>query len=256
MNPQNKDAGYLQEADFAKLNPGVLHGFTTRDLGNDYEKIAQVLHLPVSQICYLEQTHSADVIRVNSPPGPLSCGQERGSPSGGETAICLGQGDALVTDQPGLVIGVKTADCIPLLAQGKNQKGKTVVAAIHAGWRGVHKGIIQNAVAVMQKDFCCEVADLYFAFGPCLRVQNFEFGHDDLKLLRERYPSELVFQDGSPSRPHLDLVATAKKILLNLGCGSFQIHDINLCTFERQDLFHSYRHGELKGRQFSFVGII
>lgn len=248
MSLQNRDDTYLQEANFAKLNPGVLHGFTTRDLGNDYEKIAQVLHLPVNQICYLEQTHSADVIQVHLPP--LSCGQERGT--GGKF---LGQGDALVTDQPGLVIGIKTADCIPLLVSGKNKNGKTVVAAIHAGWRGVHKGIIQNAVALMQKDFCCEVADLYFAFGPCLRVQNFEFGHDDLKLLRERYPSELVFQDRPQARPHLDLVATAKNILLSLGCDGGKIHDINLCTFERQDLFHSYRRGELKGRQFSFVGI-
>lgn len=249
MNLLNWGEGYLQDPVFATLNPGVRHGFTTRILGNDYGKIAQVLHLPVSQICYLEQTHSADVIQVHLPT--LSCAQE--SVTGGGF---LGQGDALVTDQPGLVIGIKTADCIPLLVSGKNINGKTVVSAIHAGWRGVHKGIIQNAVAVMQNDFFCDVAGLCFVFGPCLSAKNFEFGHDDLELLRERYPSELVFQDCSPSRPHLDLVATAKNILLSLGCDGGKIHDINLCTFERQDLFHSYRRGELKGRQFNFVGII
>ena len=227
----------LTAPEFDRLNQKLTHGFTTREPGNDYAKIADQTGLVVRNIFYLEQIHSADVISVRKTPDQN----------------CLGKADAIVTDVSGIMIGVKTADCIPLLACGLGEKGRPVIASIHAGWRGVLRGIIQNTMHVMVTEFGCMAGQINFVFGPCLRVKNFEFGFDDIALLEKRYPQEIVFQDYLPERPRLDLVATAKNILMNLGCDAQKIHDINLCTYERQDLFHSYRRGKLKGRQFSFV---
>ena len=83
------------------------------------------------------------------------------------------EGDALVTDEIAKCIGVRTADCVPILLVDSHNH---VVAAVHAGWRGTAAGIVKHAIDKMNAEFGTSAADLYAAMGPCIRVCCYEVG--------------------------------------------------------------------------------
>lgn len=224
---------FIQLKNFSVL-PNLIHGFTTRELGNDYKKIAECLELTQNKIFYLNQIHSDISFIID-----------------GKQDACVGEGDALITKTPGILIGVKTADCLSLLACDPIKK---VVAAIHAGWQGTLKGVIQNTIQKMQAQFSCASQNLYLALGPCLRVQSFEVGIEVIADFRKKY-DKLVVIDTSYPKPHLDLAATAKNILESLGCLSQNIFDCNEDTFSQPENFFSFRRGDKTARQFNFVGM-
>jgi polyphenol oxidase len=198
------------------------HGFSTRHtlLGPDSSRLATA-----------KQIHSATVLTVSDSPG------------------VAGAGDALITNQTGRLVGVRTADCVPiLLADVKNR----AVAAVHAGWRGTVKGISLWTISEMVARFGTTAGDLWAAVGPAIRGCCYEVGGDVARQFVRWWP-EFGDTDGAVK---LDLVETNRRQLLQAGVEESRIIAEAPCTFCTAQEFHSYRRdAERAGRMVAWIGI-
>lgn len=166
--------------------------------------------------------------------------------------------DALVSDAENVLLGVKTADCVPILiGDGKTKS----FAAIHAGWRGTVQSIALNAVKKMREIYGTKPQDLICAIGPAATCKNYEIGQDVIDVFRENFPNcEHLFTPTKENHALIDLHTANKEQLLKLGVLPENIFVSPLCTMERTDLFFSYRkekklYGKT-GRLMSVIGKI
>ncbi len=188
------------------------------------------------------------------------------------------KGDGLMTDTPGLLLGVQTADCIPVLVADRKRRA---VAAFHAGWRGTVKRIVEAGIGRMRLEFGSRPEDLIAAIGPgvgpcCYSVgeeviseftSQFSYAEElfhevyDTDPVRTRYPMLFLTQRApghSPMGPgtHLDLVDANRRQLLGAGLKPRAIQVVGGCTGCHSDLFFSHRasHGQC-GRMMSVIGV-
>ncbi|BDI59695.1 polyphenol oxidase family protein [Qipengyuania nanhaisediminis] len=175
------------------------------------------------------QVHSSDCLAVTEPWPD----QAEGRPVA----------DALVTDRPGIVLGIVTADCGPVLFADA-QAG--VVAAAHAGWRGAQSGVLDNTLAAMES-LGARRERIVAALGPTIAQPSYEvdapfrdhFGPDDARHFAPAPP-----RDGR-ARWHFDLPGYIGARLEALEIGTFD--DLALDTFALADRYHSYRRASLAG---------
>jgi YfiH family protein len=192
-----------------------------RDLLNQY--------LP-SAPYWLHQTHSVDVLEL--PSSTLN-------------------GDASYTREKSTVCVVQTADCLPLLVT--NMDG-TIVAAIHAGWRGLLNGVIENTIEKMS----ISPNELLVWLGPAISQKHFEVGFDVKNSFCEKHSeAEKAFHLISDQKWLADIYVLAK-IRLNL-CGISQIYGGSVsndyCTFANELEYFSYRRDGVTGRMASLIWI-
>lgn len=157
----------------------------------------------------------------------------------------LGEGDAIVTPSPRVRIGVRTADCVPILIADKRQR---IVAAVHAGWRGTAAGIATATVDKMRQDFQSDPADLVAALGPSIAYCCFEVGPE----VAARFKDWRTNGDST----HVDLVNVTYRQLLKAGVNSGHIDISGLCTACTPGEFHSYRRDrDAAGRMVAAIAI-
>ena len=188
------------------------------------------------------------------------------------------EADGLVTDQPGILLGIQTADCIPVLVADRKRK---VVAAFHAGWRGTVQRIVELGIGSMRSEFGCQTGDLVAAIGPgvgpcCYAVgeevrSSFEsqFAYarelfrqvDSQDAAQAEYPTSSVIQEASshsllgPSL-HLNLVEANRRQLLDAGLKPEAVQATGGCTSCQTELFFSHRASKgHAGRMMSVIGI-
>ena len=272
---------WLECASLARF-PWLVHAFSTRLL--DPERFFGQFGRDEFSLASLRQTHSADVFRVSrradgameyrspgcptflaSPPpvtpyltragGPASRRADEGT---------MSAGDALLTDQPGILLSVR--------------------AAVHAGWRGALQRIVEKAVGEMRRAFDSDPADLVAAIGPSIRACCYEVGPEVVDAFRGRFRDTEDFFQVCPAgetarahalgslpflstRPpghdpedaasvHLDLIAVARSQLQSAGMIPSGIHVAPFCTACRTDLFYSFRReGSRAGRMTAVIGI-
>jgi YfiH family protein len=165
------------------------------------------------------------------------------------------QADALVTDRPGLLLGVVTADCAPILMV---DRGAGVIAAVHAGWRGALAGVTDQAIAAMIS-LGAKAENMAAAIGPCLARASFEVDHEFAeRLLRDDPGNERFLGDGPKGKPHFDLEAYLVARLA--AAGIRRIVAMSLDTYALEDRFYSYRRATHRGeptygRQISLIGL-
>ena len=270
-----------------KLVPGLIHGFSTRLGGCSRPYGGNALNLgftaqddrrPVERnralflrklqagaskappLVTLRQIHSDIVHTIDKPPEhPLA-------------------GDVMITNKPGILLGILTADCIPVVLVDSKRRA---VGVFHAGWRGTLKRIVQKGVGEMQRNFGSKPQDIRAAIGPgihscCYQVgvevrdqfhSQFEYAAELFReekssdVVRERYP--LLFLTARapghselPSNLFLDLIEANRRQLLDAGVPPQKIWSSPLCTSCRTDLLFSHRaeHG-VTGRMMAVVGI-
>lgn len=145
------------------------------------------------------------------------------------------EGDALVTDEIGKSIGIRTADCVPILLLDCRNRA---VAAVHAGWKGTADEVVKHAVSKMSDDFQTNPADVYAAMGPCIRGCCYEVGDE---VAEQFFP---LFPDWEPSvsgKRKLDLSEANRRQMQNAGVPSERIFDCCLCTTCDSAQFFSFR---------------
>jgi polyphenol oxidase len=194
--------------------------------------------LPGARIVSPHQTHSADVVEAGDWP------DDDRPPA-----------DALVTDRPGVLLGILTADCAPVLLADREAG---VVAAAHAGWRGALGGVTDATIAAMER-LGARRERIAAAVGPCIAQRSYEVDDAFLDRFVAANPdSDRFFTEGSSAKPHFDLEAYVLYRLAAAGIG--RIEALAADTYARPDDFYSYRRATHRsepsyGRQISLIGI-
>jgi YfiH family protein len=162
--------------------------------------------------------------------------------------------DALVTNQPGIMVAVRTADCVPVLVYDPTRR---VVAAIHAGWRGAVAGIVPKTIALMESRFGSAPEHLRVSIGPSAGACCYEVDEPVLDRLRQEFSDwKRVVQGGRSGKAHLDLKTLIREQAQAAGTSPEFITAVNLCTICHEDLFFSYRReGKVSGTMVSAIGL-
>ena len=166
------------------------------------------------------------------------------------------EGDGIWTTTPGVKIGVRVADCVPILLAGPLPGGRPWIAALHAGWRGATAGILRKGVGIFMEQGG-HPEDLAWALGPAIQRCHFEVGEEVI----EAAMADPAWQDGLRSegprgRPHLDLPGFLKAQAADQGLDPAKDGSVGLCTLCRRELFWSYRGGDTKARQWGWIEIL
>jgi YfiH family protein len=188
-------------------------------------------------------------------------------------------GDALATQAQGLLLGIQTADCIPILLVDPRHRA---VSAVHAGWRGTVARIAEKTVGRMAMEFGTRPKDVLAALGPGIGRCCYEVGPDVVKEFAAQFSDAAEWFDGPfamlasgedpnplpwltmmppghqppPVRCHLDLHAANSAILAKAGLQRKNIFAADFCTSCRTDLFFSYRREGVTGRMMAVVGVV
>ena len=158
------------------------------------------------------------------------------------------EADAVICDIPGQWIGIHTADCVPILLYDERQH---LVAAIHAGWRGTVKHIVQKTIQLMKNDLNCRAQDLWAMVGPSISPTAYEVGPEVAQAFVEAGRASCVI--GGYTRPHLDLRQSNVMDLLEEEVELDKIDCSPLCTFEQEMLYSARREGIETGRNITAI---
>ncbi|MBI5122964.1 peptidoglycan editing factor PgeF [Candidatus Roizmanbacteria bacterium] len=224
--------------------PDLIHGFSTRFFGSmrpkheehkqSMQNFAHEIGIPAKNIVTMGQKHTNNVY----------CATDKNL--GG----VIPDTDSIVTQNKNVFLGVVTADCLPIFMYNPNKK---VVAAIHAGWRGLFGGIIKETVA----EFIAQGSkpqDLIVGIGPCIRSCCYEIAQDHKNKLIEK-PDWEQFIIERERRLFLDLPGVALHQLTSLQITKNNIEDGNYCTFEHEDVYSRRKEGEDFGEIIGIIGI-
>lgn len=150
-----------------------------------------------------------------------------------------GEWDALVTNQPGVLVTVRTADCVPVLMYDDRTQ---VVAAVHAGWRGTLGGIVGRIVGLLRRRFATDPEELLVAIGPSIGPCCYEVDEPLVGRVRtQTREGDTLLRSVSGTKARLDLPGLVRQHAVEAGVRPSAIDTIGLCTACRPDLFYSYR---------------
>lgn len=246
--------------------PGIRHGFSTRAGGVSTGPFAS-LDLGLGR--GTSQAGSEDQARARSEnrrrflqcvgAGPLNEVDQVHGPDivwVGPDGPDLLRADGIGVDRPNRWVGVRSADCLPvLLVVAEAGRSPEAVMAVHAGWRGAVGGILGRAVRSL-RDRGTDLRHIRAAMGPAISVEAFEVGDEVVEAARKALDGDPPpARPGPRGRPHLDLRAVARTLLERAGVEGDRIECLARCTYGEPQSFFSYRRdGAPTGSQLSVVG--
>jgi len=191
------------------------------------------------EVYTVKQVHGTRVIRIERKETPA-------------LEFRQAEGDAIVTDQPGIAIGVLTADCVPVLLV---DPVKRAIAAVHAGREGSLQSILSHVVQRMIKDFHSSPRELYAAVGPAIERDCYEVGAEVAEDVKSRSPYATEVLSRREGSDYLDLRKMNHLALLGNGLRKDRIFHVNLCTACHPRTFYSYRKSEGRetGRMMALI---
>jgi len=215
------------------LGKGVIAGFHSRVFDNSKRgEFLQELGLHPDNLVMVKQVHGSAIVVAERPDPELL-----------ETPA-----DGLITKVPGLVIGIRTADCVPVFFWDPVQK---VAGIAHGGWKGVKEGIIAQMLKIFEKGFGTKMGDLRVAIGPSIRKCCYEVGKEFLGY----FPG--FYRGKDAAKGHLDLVGVIRSRLLKRGVLETHVQDTGLCTVCENKKFFSYRmESQTQERILSVMSIV
>ena len=217
------------------------------DLGSGVEAFSAgrdaILPYPVIQA---HQTHTTNVALIDRPD---------------YTREQLEGIDALVTNLRGVAIGVRTADCIPVLLY---DPVKQAVGAAHSGWRGTLNKISSQAVLSMCRNFGCRSSDMRAVIGPGIGPDAFQVGEEVAQLFKDSgFPMERIWSFRGPRTEgslegghHIDLTEAVRLTLIEAGISEDNIQTAGICTYSDPRFYSARREGRQCGRIINSIRLV
>jgi YfiH family protein len=200
--------------------------------------LAEKLMIKPDQLVFPRQTHTNCVAEISDIP---------------ENEIK--ETDALVTNKTGICLCVQTADCVPILLFDPINN---VIAAVHAGWRGTVKKIVEIAVQKMVQKYKSSPENIVAAIGPSISADIYEVGNEVVEEVKKSIPNaELLLHKNSSGKYHVNLWEANRQILLENGLSEKHIEILGECSFTQDSKYFSARkEGIDTGRMVSGIMIL
>lgn len=220
-------------------------GFNTDDAKYNVEgnrsSLTRAFELQPHLLLTVKQVHGSDILLLDQPNPDLS-------------HFLTVEADAIVTDQPGIMIGILTADCFPVVVHDAQRRA---AAAIHVGWRGAASGIIGKAISAMTVNFGSRPEDLQVAVGPGIGAHSYQVDRPVRDAFREGAGNwDLIAREVELGKWNLDLKKSCLLQLEQAGVPAASVEAAEECTCCRRELFFSYRRDEGQtGRQLGFISL-
>ncbi len=231
--------GGVSTGDVAGLQVGLGADDDARSVTENRRRIVEAVS-PGAALATVYQVHSSRVVRYLTAP------HDADRP----------EADAMVTDRPGLLLGIVTADCAPVLFA---DHAAGVVGAAHAGWKGALGGICENTIEAMQK-LGAKSDSIVAAIGPCIAQKSYEVSAAFIKPFIDQSPeNERFFREGrDDAHLQFDLAGYVASRLVAAGVSTAEIVDRD--TYSLADDYYSYRRSVHQsapnyGRQISVIGL-
>ena len=233
--------GGVSTGPYESLNFSISVGDDRASVAANFRRAANALDVEEDRLFFLSQVHGAKVV-------VLSERDVHGTVARG--VVAEREGDALASNVPDVVCGVRTADCVPILVADRRSGA---VVAIHAGWRGVVRGVVTAGVRRLCDLSGSSGEELVAAIGPHIGPTAFEVGEDvALELEGVAVGVACVNRDGT--KPLVALAPIVRQQLLAEGLADAAVDEVPGCTFSEPDRFFSFRRdGKVGGRHYSAI---
>ena len=168
-------------------------------------------------------------------------------------------GDGYITDERGIVLGVKAADCVPILFEAEREGEVVAVGAVHAGWRGTVAGIAPKCVRMLCEGFGVHPSQIRVAIGPCIHKCCYEVGEDLRREVESRLGESVAERfvtprNGVADKYFCDLVGINRQLILESGVLPESLDIVDKCTCCHPELFYSHRYsGGLRGTMLNVI---
>jgi len=225
------------EGPFSGLNLSTREGDAEESVRKNGEILSAAFDLPVKRFATVRQVHGNRIIHLES--------TEEGSR--------LLEADGIITTCEGLAVGIKTADCVPILLLDPRAPA---VGAVHAGWRGTAAGIAREAVEAMKKAFSSDPSEMIALIGPAIGPCCYEVDEPvRLAMTGEKGMAKFLRPlPGRAGRWMMDLAGANAAQLADAGLRDNQVHGAGLCTACHRTVFFSHRGDRgTTGRQINFI---
>ena len=221
----------VSQGSYASLNLGYKWGDSKEFVDENYLRLANAGKFVQERLVTVKQVHGNRVVSVL------------------EANDCV-EADGIWASadmRSGVVLGICTADCVPLLL---TSACGDYLAAVHSGWRGTVGNIAGQTIETLAQAGVAR-EQLRAAIGPCIEVGAFEVGDE----VAEQFPSTCVRAHSQTTKKHVDLVQAVHEQLMHAGMKPNQIERVGECTFSNPDLYFSYRRdGKSTGQHLAFIG--
>lgn len=226
-----RGTGVVGNCSYSGFNICPYVGDNRRHIDDCLSSLAAQIGLPVKNIIYLRQVHSTEVIVIDRIADFSDV-----------------EADALVTRLTDVAIGIFTADCLPILLADSH---RSVIAAIHAGWRGLLAGIVSATIEKMSESGAF-APEIHAVIAPTIGKCCFEVGEEVAAIFHDYGYDDFI--DRNFDKPHIDLPAIAQRQLLDGNLNADNIKVSGICTKCNPDRFFSARaYGIKSGRNYSFI---
>ncbi|MBE9545950.1 MAG: peptidoglycan editing factor PgeF [Proteobacteria bacterium] len=229
----------MSEGKFADLNFSLQEGDGEEAVSRNREILAASFGLSVGQFFVANQVHGDEILVIDNDSldiaGDRSC-----------------DFDAIISDRPGLAIGISTADCVPVLMADRK---KGVIGVVHAGWKGTSLKIAAKAVNTFVRRFSSSTMDIIAVIGPAIGRCCYQVDGVVFEAMREDANREYFFSRcDEKGKWMLDLPLANRLQIQDAGVPSGNISLSGICTSCRRDIFFSHRRERSgTGRQLSFI---
>jgi YfiH family protein len=230
--------GGVSKGAFATLNLDRGVGDEEASVRENRARFAMMIGLPPSaEIVQTHQVHGTALLMHHEASGQKA--------------------DGIIADAPRVAVGIRTADCVPILIAALGASGSPdAVAAVHAGWRGATSGILISAVQRLESEGASR-SRMRFALGPAIRRADFEVGPEVVEAARKSLGGdEPPASQRASGAWELDLLALLREHLRRLDVSSLHIDEVGGSTFSTPSLFYSHRRDRgVTGRHLAAIAI-
>ena len=239
--------GGVSIGSFSSFNLGNYSDDNPIDIFENRQILSRMWYMDIADFIIPHQTHSNRVLVID---------EEFMNASPSDKIETLYGVDASITHLKNIFICATTADCVPILLYDKKKK---IIAAIHAGWKGIVDGIIYNTITKMRERYNCNPSHIVAAIGPSISQKNYEVGDELITKFNEAGFDLLSasFFNEETRKWHIDLKQVTRNEFVRLGVPPKQIEMSTLCTYSEPELFFSARRQSIvSGRMLSGIMLV